>query len=44
MILNVFGKVAQSNARFSVLDTLFVVVLSVCLPIGFVDVAERTKG
>jgi hypothetical protein len=36
--------VAQSNARFNALDSLNIVVYSVCIPVGFGRVAIKTKG
>ena len=39
---SVFEKVAQSNARFSALDKLVMVVLSIKMPVGFGRV--KTKG
>jgi len=35
VIWRVFEKVSQSNARFNALDTLFVTVHSVTMPVGY---------
>ena len=45
VILSVFSKVAQSNARFNALDRLIVVIYSVRMPVGFgKKQALRSKG
>jgi hypothetical protein len=44
VIWSVFEKVAQSNARFDVSDTLVVTVHSVKLPVGYGKHALKSKG
>jgi len=44
VIWSVFGKVAQSNARYNALDNLIVEVHSIRMPVGFGRVAMKTKG
>ena len=44
VILSVFSKVAQSNARYNAMDRLIVVIHSVKLPVGFGKTAVKSKG
>jgi hypothetical protein len=44
VIWSVFEKVAHSNARFDVSDTLVVTVHSVKLPVGYGKHAMKSKG
>ena len=44
MIRSVFERVSQSNSRFNALDTFFVIVHSVKLPVGFGKNAITSRG